>query len=356
MIDLTSLNNTQLSTLVELTKPAETLGYSKSDMIRTLETQVDKELLIKAYEILINGIAYAPESPAAVVQTPGTVDVAVKDLVKSHITEIIGDDLTFQNQTIVVHDQQTIELKDEVFPEEFEQILQFAAQRLNVMLVGPAGCGKTHLAKKVAESFGLPFSSISITMGMSKSDLLGYLLPVGDGGKFEYVPSEFVIRYEQGGVFLLDEMDNADPNTLGIINQAIANGEFYLPQRLGNHLVKRHKDFICVAATNTFGTGADMMYVGRSQLDAATLDRFKASTVLMDYSDIVEKKLIDKELLRWAKKVRKNISKNQMQVILSTRVLLGFTQLMQSDNYSLQDCQEVFFRGLDQSDVDRLAA
>jgi MoxR-like ATPase len=39
-------------------------------------------------------------------------------------------------------------------------------------------------------------------------------------------------------------------------------------------IIQRHPDFVAIAAANTFGRGADRQYVGRYQLDAATLDRF----------------------------------------------------------------------------------
>jgi hypothetical protein len=45
---------------------------------------------------------------------------------------------------------------------------------------------------------------------------------------------------------------------------------------------------VIVCAANTYGTGADAMYVGRETLDAATLDRFVGAMVEMDYSDTIE--------------------------------------------------------------------
>jgi hypothetical protein len=44
-----------------------------------------------------------------------------------------------------------------------------------------------------------------------------------------------------------------------------------------------------MAATNTFGLGADAMYAGRNQLDAATLDRFYV--VRVDYDENLDRQL-----------------------------------------------------------------
>src|SRR4051812_32550702 len=48
-------------------------------------------------------------------------------------------------------------------------------------------------------------------------------------------------------------------------------------------MAKRHADAIFVVSGNTFGTGADAVYVGRTQLDAATLNRFV--TIEWDYDE-----------------------------------------------------------------------
>lgn len=226
---------------------------------------------------------------------------------------------------------------------EFQDILTSAMVGLNILLVGPAGCGKTHLAHQVAEALGRQFASISCTAGMSESALTGWMLP-GDGGSFEYVPSDFVTMYENGGVFLFDEVDAADPNTLLFINQALANGSFYLPQRKGRSLVKRHADFVCIAAANTFGTGANMVYAGRERLDESTLDRFRAGTVLLDYDTKFERSSVDPEVLAWGWAVRKRISETRLSRVLSTRFLLDATKLVKAGR-TLEQIKATYFVG-----------
>jgi MoxR-like ATPase len=85
------------------------------------------------------------------------------------------------------------------------EILDLAAQRMEILMVGPAGCGKSHLAEQIAKALGLRFGTISCSVGMSEGQITGRLIPTGDGGKFEYQRSQFVELYEEGGVFLLDE-------------------------------------------------------------------------------------------------------------------------------------------------------
>lgn len=230
-----------------------------------------------------------------------------------------------------------------VLPDEFERIVQLGSQRVPIMLVGPAGCGKTYIAGKLAEALDLPFYDQSCSEGVSESTFMGWLLPVGASGKFEYVSAPFVEAYEKGGVFLLDEIDAADPNLLTFLNKAIANDSFYLPQRHKNPLVKKHKDFVVIAAANTFGKGADAEYVGRNALDAATLDRFRAGMIHMDYSKQVEESLVDGGVLEWGRKVRECIYANKLRRIMSTRVMLDLTKLTANCGWKQEDWERCYF-------------
>jgi MoxR-like ATPase len=155
------------------------------------------------------------------------------------------------------------------------------AHAVNVLLVGPAGCGKTTLAAQLATHLGLPLGVLSMSAGVSESALTGWLLPTGDAGRFEYHPAPFVEMCEKEAVFLFDEFDAADPNLALQANTAFANRYINIPHRLQGARVDVHPGTILLAAANTWGQGADAQYVGRNQLDAATLDRFYM--LAMDY-------------------------------------------------------------------------
>lgn len=145
--------------------------------------------------------------------------------------------------------------------------------RKNVLMVGPAGTGKSHIAHQAADALGFEFYSISLTPQTPASAITGYMTATG-----EYIKTAFRQAFEHGGVFLFDEVDNGHPSTLGIINSALANGTMAFP----DGMVKRHPDFRCVASANTYGRGPDRAYVGRQALDAAFMDRFTVLTVDVD--------------------------------------------------------------------------
>jgi MoxR-like ATPase len=147
----------------------------------------------------------------------------------------------------------------------FEDLLLVVSQRDHVMLVGPAGTGKTSGAKSVAQALGLRWSYWASNPRVTASALMGFMDANG-----QYVRTQFREAYEHGGVFILDEVDNAAPDLLTALNGAIENGTASFP----DGLVERHPDFVVVATANTYGKGADRIYSGRQQLDGATLDRF----------------------------------------------------------------------------------
>src|SRR5699024_2303605 len=69
---------------------------------------------------------------------------------------------------------------------------------------------------------------------------------------------------------LLDEIDAGNPNVLAALNSALANNYCAFP----DGMVKRHDNFRVIAAANTFGSGANIVYAGRNPIDGATKDRF----------------------------------------------------------------------------------
>ena len=222
---------------------------------------------------------------------------------------------------VKVADRPSVKMNGRVH-EKFVEILDLAAQRMEILMVGPAGCGKSHLAEQIAKALGLRFGSISCSAGMSEGQITGRLIPTGDGGRFEYQRSQFVEFYEEGGVFLLDEIDAADANVLLVINQALANGHLPVPNRVTNPQAKRHPDFVLIAAANTFGNGANRMYVGRNQLDESTLDRFRIGQVVMDYDQDLEKSILaDGDLLRRLWNIRRAINDCQLRRVVSTRFM-----------------------------------
>lgn len=223
------------------------------------------------------------------------------------------------------------EVHEETFHKKFEDLLTLAKVRENIFMYGPTGSGKTFIAKQLARVLNLPFYFMSCTRGMSEGKLTGRRLPGSSkSGAWEYIPSEFVKAYEQGGVYLLDEIDAADDNVMLIVNTALANDQFAVPDRIGNEYVERHPDFVCIAAANTVGTGSDRQYSGRSKLDTAFLDRFGIGKLHIDYDPHIEAVLCpDGALREHYLRYRKAVMENRLERAVSTRFLQKAYKLFQ---------------------------
>lgn len=135
--------------------------------------------------------------------------------------------------------------------------------RLNIMLIGPAGTGKTTAARKVAEALGLRFGFTGAID--TKYDYLGYFDANG-----KLVRTAFREFWEHGGVWLQDEMDGSNAAALLPLNAGLANHVMAFP----DGLVEQHPDCIIICAMNTWGLSATNDFVGRTKLDATTLNRF----------------------------------------------------------------------------------
>lgn len=227
-----------------------------------------------------------------------------------------------------------------------ERIVQLAQARKNIFLPGPSGCGKSHLARQVAEALDLRFGCISCSAGMSESQLLGRMVPTGDHGQFEFLTTQFLECYENGGVFLFDEIDAADSNVLLVINSALANGHLSVPSRHDNPVATRHPDFVCIAAANTWGRGADRQYVGRNELDEATIDRFRIGCVPMDYDESLEAQLCpDADLRGRLQTYRRRVQENRLERIVSTRFIAEAYEMKARWGWSDEQIDGQLFNG-----------
>lgn len=279
-------------------------------------------------------------------------------------------------------------------PEEFDDVLHIVKKGLPTLLVGPAGCGKTTMGQMIAEELNAPFGMVSCSGGMTSMDLIGSLMPTGAGGNFQFTESKFTRMCQRPGVFLLDEVDAADENLLLVLNSALAQREFHIPtlsvetlptyrqrqlfedagkayqkeirsvrelhavlgedlfQTLENTIstIKLHPEFRIIAAANTFGKGADRQYVGRNQLDEASLDRFRAGTVEMGYSKKLEEQILPTWAFYMGVALREILKEAGMRKIVSTRFLVDCVKA----GYNLDKSVEVLTQNWSRNEVDKI--
>lgn len=237
-------------------------------------------------------------------------------------------------------------LGEKLVHERYETVLKAVANDVPVMLVGPAGSGKTTLCEQVAEALDLRFYFTGAVA--SEYKLSGFVDAQG-----RIVSTAFREAYKNGGLFLFDEVDASMPQAIMAFNAALANGHCDFPGDI--EPTKRHPEFRVVAAANTFGRGADRQYVGRNQLDAASLDRF--AVIELDYDETMETALAGNK--QWSKRIqriRKEIQKQQIRHIVSPRASIMGAKLLAAGFSTDEALEATVWKGLDHDAKARIVA
>lgn len=195
----------------------------------------------------------------------------------------------------------------------FEDVYRSVSLAHPVMLVGPAGCGKTTIGRQVATAMNLPFYITSTIT--EPHELTGYR-----DGYGQYHTTPFRQAFEHGGVWVADEIDAWDASALLAANAALANGFAYFSD--GNNVVMRNSNFRMVGTANTYGSGADRLYVGRNELDAASVDRF--AVIDVDYDHTLEQGYArgNTQWLNHVWNVRKAVTEKKIRHVVSSRAII----------------------------------
>lgn len=226
-----------------------------------------------------------------------------------------------------------------------ETIIRIVAMGHPVMMVGPAGCGKTTIGQQTSTALQLPFY---ITSAINDThELTGFV-----DGHGIYQRTAFRNAFEFGGIWVADEIDAWEASPLLAANSALANGYMTFPDN--PNPITRHVDFRMVATANTFGNGADRVYIGRTQLDAASLDRF--ATVSVDYDLDLERMYCNgnREWLTFVWSIREKVQKLKIRHVVSSRaIIMGAAALSAGIARSL--VEEIYlFKGLSAKDREKI--
>lgn len=292
-------------------------------------------------------VADAPQKQQAVNATDSAVDRVIELMTAkftSLVPELVADNLIKLSRVAEIKVNERPAIKLDVAHNVLPDIVTAVVAGIYPMLVGPAGSGKTTLCEQIATVLERKFYLESRVT--SEFKLLGFIDAAG-----HVVRTQFREAYEHGGVFLLDEVDASDPDSLTAFNSALANGMAAFPDAL----VRRHPEFVAIAAGNTYGRGADRQYVGRNQLDAATLDRFCIFEV--DYDEMLELELSgNPDWARYVQSVRKAIDHEKVRHICSPRASIMGAKLLAAGMDRKMVEEAVIWKGLDGAQRSRVTA
>lgn len=232
----------------------------------------------------------------------------------------------------------------------FPDLLDTLGADLNAYLVGPAGAGKTTGGKQAAKALDVPFSFTGAIT--SEYKLTGFIDAQG-----RVVSTAFRRAYEHGGLFLFDEIDASMPQAVLAFNAAIANGQMDFP----DGTIDRHPKFYCMAAANTFGVGSDRVYVGRNQMDGATIDRY--AFIEWGYDEDLEREIVradggdldlSMEWVDYVQDVRQEATELRVKHVISPRASQNGARLLNVGMERKKVEKMVLWKGVDDDTVKKI--
>lgn len=215
---------------------------------------------------------------------------------------------------------------------------------LHPMLVGPPAGGKTTAAEQVAQALGMAFYTNGALTGAH--ELTGYKDAAGI-----YHTTPFRQAFEHGGVYLADEIDGSHEAVPLLLNSALANGFMGFPDQAAP--VRAHPSFYFIGAANTYGRGADRLFVGRTQLDAATTDRL--AMLDWDYDEALERNLAqDDAWTSYVQAARAACSDLKIRHVISPRATYGGAIYRRTGMPFDLVCNLTVWKGLDRDQRTRI--
>lgn len=191
--------------------------------------------------------------------------------------------------------------------------------KLNVLIHGDTGSGKTHAVRHFCFDKKLPYMRVNLNEASTTEDLIGQWVPAENGG-FKWQDGVLTRFMRFGGVFVCDEINAANAGILFVLHSVLDDERKIVLVQKDGEVVHAHPDFWFVATLN-------FDYEGTKPLNPALKDRFP---ILMNfgYEKDIEKKLIKGEakLLELTNKLRSMYHKGEILTPVSTRTLMQFSQ------------------------------
>ncbi len=168
--------------------------------------------------------------------------------------------------------------------EKLQVIQDLMFSKLNVMLTGDPGTGKTELCRRLALAHNLPFHRVNVGAIRTPRDWFGHWEFVG--GQTVFVKSEFVDAIQRPGIIALDEFNRVTPDIHNSIYTILDhNREVFVEET--KETIHVHPQCIFIATENR-----GRSHTGIFMEDAAVEDRFELIRLELPPIDVMTNLLV----------------------------------------------------------------
>jgi hypothetical protein len=197
--------------------------------------------------------------------------------------------------------------------------------KINILIEGEAGTGKTTSAKHYAYVRQLPFYSFSSSVGAEYSQLFGKVI-IGDDGKPTWQDGVITQMWKTGGVLVIDEANFLPTKIASSLHNALDDNRVLTLLDHKGEIIKAHENLLIIGSYNNG-------YRGTNKLNEAFADRFYK--LKFEYDINIEKKFIpSKSLLSLFSQMRTDALSGLYETPLSTRLLKKFVRLATEVGYN----------------------
>jgi cobaltochelatase CobS len=115
--------------------------------------------------------------------------------------------------------------------------------------------------------------------------------------------------------------------------------------------VKRHPDFRCIGAANTWGSGATADYIGRNKMDGAFMSRFPVK-LAWDYDEAFERQISgNADFTMRVQMARKKARDAGLKVIIDPRHSMAGSALIEAGFTSDEAAKLTYLAGLKEENM-----
>lgn len=203
---------------------------------------------------------------------------------------------------------------------DVEILAQARSMKMNSLIFGPTGPGKTSCVLAYAAEYDIPFYSVSCNGAVDPRQLFGSWVPTEEAGIYVWQDGPVTMMVRNGGVLLLNEVNFMPPRIAASMYSLLDKRRTLSLIEHYNEVIVAHDNFQVIADYNPD-------YEGTRPLNEAFKNRF-ALKLFFDYEPSIEAELVSSDaLLALATTLRDSHKTGEIETPISTNMLMEFEDI-----------------------------